>query len=978
MTGLLEWQVRPSGLKVQSYNRSFRSLTSGSAMATPSFSTNVMLAVHEKKTNSVDLYKPLRQYLSQHYSEAEAVHNEDDLLTIQQMRTDIEKAMDSPDARRDLLQRYFRALCVMESRFPISSEKDHINSISFTWFDAFKGKKATQQNLHYEKACIIFNLGAIHSQLGLAADRSTPNGIKQACNCFQAAAGAFAYLRDNISMKALAGSATVDISVECAGMLERLMLAQAQECFFEKVIADKKPPALCSKVARQVALYYEETHAALLLPPLSQQFEKAWVAHVQLKAAQFHGEACYRASLDLHEKENIAEEIARLKAAATALGNAKKSSKGVVAPLLETVSKLEATINSSLERAIKENDRVYLMRIPAEASLIPLPAASLVKPTNLANILDASKEKMFTKLVPDSSAKALSRYTELLDDIVRTQVERLQQESEITRVKLKEMDLPDSLHALDGSTVVPEQLRNDVESIQLDGGLSGLTAAMGQLQDLKRVNEETLVQIEDLLQKESEEDARFRSQFGTRWKSPPSNLSTKGFQERLSAFAVKLKQASEMDARIERSIKDNWEFLSILDVKPIEASLPSLATPIMSLNGDEDAVVGALKQSLAQLEALGSQRAGLEDALKEMKREDNILPKLLSTSGSCEDLFKKELAKFDPICIEVSKNVEAQGQLLQQIMVQNKRFAAVFNLEDFKASCDRTFKHLGAAVTKYREIQDSISNAGIKFYLSLQDAINTLKQHCSEYVTTREAQNRDMIEGLQRQLAGFSFQENSSSMPYPAISSQLQREPSPGPPQSSNHAYYATHAPYSAPQPQLGSLPHQSNLPKYPAQVPPQSTPQPPPQQNEVPKYSVHLPPQSAPQHHLAMPPQHSELSKYPGHSPPHYAPQHHLGPPAQGNDPARHPAYAAPPYYSAPVPSQGVAPSYAVPPPPHARSQPNYGQPPYPGWQAPYYNNTAPTNMPQPPAPSQPPPYSYQAPSSAPYYQPSHGSYYR
>ncbi|KAI5065951.1 hypothetical protein GOP47_0018575 [Adiantum capillus-veneris] len=958
-------------------------------MATPSVSTNVMLAVHEKKTNSVDLYKPLRQYLAQHYSEAEAVDNEDDLLTIQQMRNEIEKMMDSPDARRDLLQRYFRALCVMESRFPISNEKEHIDTVSFTWFDAFKGKKATQQNIHYEKACIMFNVGAIHSQLGLSADRSTPNGIKQACNFFQAAAGAFAYLRDNISMKASAGNATVDISVECAGMLERLMLAQAQECFFEKVILDKKPPALCSKVARQVGLYYEETHAALLLPPLSQQFEKAWVAHVQLKAAQFQGEACYRASLDLHEKENIAEEIARLKVAATALANAKKSSKGVVAPLLESVSKLEVTINSSLEKATKENDRVYLMRIPLEASLAPLPAASLVKATNLADILDASKERMFTKLVPDSSAKALSRYTELLDDIVRTQVERLQQESEITRVKLKEMDLPDSIHALDGSAVLPEQLRNDVESIQLDGGLSGLKSAMGQLQDMKRVSEELLVQTEDMLQRESQQDAQFRLQFGTRWKRPPSNMASKGFQERLSGFAVKLKQASDTDARIERSLNDNWEFLSILDVKPIEASLPSLATPIMSLNGDEDAVVGTLKQSLAQLEALGSQRAGLEDALKEMKRKDNILPKLLSTSGSCEDLFKKELAKYEPVCLEVSKNVQAQERLLQQIMVQNKRFAAVFNVEDFRVSCDRTFKHLGAAVAKYREIQDNISNAGIKFYLSLQDAINSLKQDCSEYVTSREAQNRDMIEALQRQLAGFSFRENSSSMPYPTISSPAQREPSPGPPPTSNHAYYSTGGPFVAPQPHLGSLPQHIDVPKYPAHLPPQSVLQhhlgPPSQHNEVPKYPAHPPPQSTPQHHLGPSPQHSDPSKYSGHPPPQFAPQHHFGSLAQSNESARHPAYTPPPYYS-PGASQGVSPSYTVPPPPQVGSQQSYSQqPPYAGWQAhqqnappAYYNNAPPANMPQPPGPPQLP-YSYQpAPSTAPYYQPSHGSYYR
>lgn len=112
-----------------------------------------------------------------------------------------------------------------------------------------------------------------------------------------------------------------------------------------------------------------------------------------------------------------------------------------------------------------------------------------------------------------------------------------------------------------------------------------------------------------------------------------------------------------------------------------------------------------------ELEVLGQQRAGLEDMLKDMKRkvlkwsrifiwadapfkiiesdqfgtnnenlvdtgrycscpfQDNILPKLMTTSGSYEELFKKELAKFDPICIEVAKNVDAQERLLQQIKV---------------------------------------------------------------------------------------------------------------------------------------------------------------------------------------------------------------------------------------------------------------------------------------------------------------------
>lgn len=216
-----------------------------------------MLAIYEKKTSSIDLYRPLRNYISLAYSEREAFNLEDDLETVKQLRSDVERVPDpTPSTRRDLLQNYFKALCLIETRFPISPDKDHINTVTFLWFDAFKQKqKASQQNIHLEKAAVLFNLGAVYSQIGLSCDRTTVEGRRLASHSFIAAAGAFAYLRDNAATKASVGSSTtVDISVECAGMLERLMLAQAQECVFENTIAKGSTPGVCAKISRQVSL----------------------------------------------------------------------------------------------------------------------------------------------------------------------------------------------------------------------------------------------------------------------------------------------------------------------------------------------------------------------------------------------------------------------------------------------------------------------------------------------------------------------------------------------------------------------------------------------------------------------------------------------------------------------------------------------------------------------------------------------------
>nr|GMD72492.1 ALG-2 interacting protein X-like [Ipomoea batatas] len=858
-------------------------------MAAPSSSAsvNIMLAVYEKKTVTVDLYRPLRNYIVINYSEREAQNLEDDLETLKQLRSEIERgSSDSLPARRDLLQNYFKALCAVESRFPISPDKDHINSVTFTWYDAFKTRqKAAQQNIHLEKAAVLFNLGASHSQIALSFDRSSVDGRRQASHSFIAAAGAFAFLRDNVAMKASMGSSTtVDVSVECAGMLERLMLAQAQECVFENTIAKGSSPGVCSKISRQVGIFYEEALAALNVAPLNQHFEKSWLAHVQLKAALFYAEACYRYGLELHEKEEIAEEIARLKSGINALSEAKRTApRGAAQQLLDAINKLEVSLNQNLDRAMKENDRVYLMRVPPASSLSPLPAFSMVKPLSMNEVLDASKGKMFASLVPDNSAKSLSRYTEMVDDVIRTQAEKLQQGSELARVRLKEMDLPDSILALEGNITLPTALKEEVEAVQICGGPAGLEAELQQLKDLSRVNQELLVQTEELLQKEATEDAQFRSQFGTRWTRPQSSTLTKNLQDRLNRYAANLKQAAESDARIERSVRDHAALMSILDRRPIESALPSLARPIMSLDANEDAIVGVLKQSLRQLESLGAQRAGLEDMLKEMKRKDDILPKLMTITGSHEDLFRKEIGKYDDICEEIAKNLQAQEQLLMQIQAQNDDFAAIFNLEDYKASREKMYKQIEAAIAKYREIKDNI-NEGLKFYVTLQDAITNIKQQCSDFVMTRNIQCREMVDDVQRQISGLSFKDNKNSGGYNY------------PPGGQHHTPRSTSQPTD---PANSTNAVRLQTPAYQ-----------PPQQPTVPGYVQNPPPYGAPQQ---PPPYHLQAS-----GPPYPPPQQHQQQPQPSHDYGQ-PAYPGwrGPYYNAPQQQQQQQPG-SMPPPPY------------------------------------------------------------
>lgn len=74
---------------------------------------------------------------------------------------------------------------MVETRFPIAKGAGNVE-VAFSWQDAFKSSKKTEQhNIHFEKAAILFNLGAVASQLGLQCDRTSEDGVKEAAKRFQ-------------------------------------------------------------------------------------------------------------------------------------------------------------------------------------------------------------------------------------------------------------------------------------------------------------------------------------------------------------------------------------------------------------------------------------------------------------------------------------------------------------------------------------------------------------------------------------------------------------------------------------------------------------------------------------------------------------------------------------------------------------------------------------------------------------------------
>ncbi len=116
--------------------------------------------------------------------------------------------------------------------------------------------------------------------------------MKRACHQFQAAAGCFQEMREQLRSRA-SQAMTKDMSVECASMLVALMLGQAQECFVLNATRTDKAPKIVAMLAQQAALYYGEAleHLDDKKAALAKEVPKQWRDHIATRFAVLNGVA---------------------------------------------------------------------------------------------------------------------------------------------------------------------------------------------------------------------------------------------------------------------------------------------------------------------------------------------------------------------------------------------------------------------------------------------------------------------------------------------------------------------------------------------------------------------------------------------------------------------------------------------------------------------------------------------------------------
>ena len=251
-----------------------------------------MLSIPLKQTERVDLRRSLHAFVEASYSteQADAHRNAFEEVHVLRERVRLATLTEKNHAATvATLARYYRVVTSLRTRFGAAVEDSEF-AVQFVWRDAFRPpEKVARADLQYERVCVLFNVAAALSYAGAAQKRGDEEGLRRACQLFQQAAHAVESVQGLLADGGGgAGSGpTADLSAEALGAWRGLMLAQAQQCFYEKAAREKIKPAVraprnsrrairrnsltrtsaldqvVAKVAAQTAKYYGEAAEAL-------------------------------------------------------------------------------------------------------------------------------------------------------------------------------------------------------------------------------------------------------------------------------------------------------------------------------------------------------------------------------------------------------------------------------------------------------------------------------------------------------------------------------------------------------------------------------------------------------------------------------------------------------------------------------------------------------------------------------------------
>jgi len=685
-----------------------------------------MLHLPLKSTEKVELHKSLHRFIESAYSPAQAEEHREACAEAQALRERVRLLTlgDSSDDTLRLLSRYYRLLSALSTRFGGAVERV-ASRVSFTWRDGFKSSdKAASADLRYERACTVWNLAAALSHAGAAQQRAEAEGMRCACQLFQQAAGALEALHA-LAIE-LPAPPTLDLHPKAILAWRTLMLAQAQQCYYEKARRDQMKAAVVSKLAAGVRAMSGEAAAMLRAKELKGHFDK-WAVLLEAHQKLFDALAHFHAAESHEQAHEYGAQVCRLEHATSLLSDLTRQSKHAPPDRLALYNESFSLVSGAAQHASRLNSTVYTERVPPLSSLPPIEPKSIVKPIPVAELrssraegADGSDDDLFRRLVPLTVLQEASIYTAQRDEMLREMADTAQTARQMAEAEMEGMDLPYALQECVEDERLPKSLVDQIAEVQRAGGeeliVDGLRGLAQRAKDMQAV----CMSIDVLLEVDEGADLQLQQAHGASWRCLRSTQLTADTKEELAELRSQLQEASAADSALEAAYNSRRALLEPLSfpLDVLEEQVPHAAASLAQLQCTQDCK--SLVESIGTL--IKAQEAVVAEARTKAEADDitqELVYRGKDAGGSNEQVFEEALQRFEPLRERLQDAVKQQDELLGALRHANEAFTRARFDEPLLERRSAYFRSLHTSVRVFSELQTQLIS-GVSFYDEVQ------------------------------------------------------------------------------------------------------------------------------------------------------------------------------------------------------------------------------------------------------------------
>lgn len=670
-----------------------------------------------KDTETIDWKKGLASYLRRSYGSGQWSQFYDEKLSsdLNHLRNNANGEL----ALESLLEQNYLYYAFLEQlHLRLGSNSTQLR-LDFIWYDAEynpsqKPQKYSQHTLALEKSSIIYNIGAILTQV---AKEKLNEDYKASVGYLSKAVACFEYLSENFL-----NSPSVDLHAENTKFLADLSHAEAQELFLLKLINGTDPikqASLISKLAYSAVCLYEKCSEFFKESEDGQvgYGDIKWRSIITCKTHYYKAVTAYYYGLVLEQQNKFGEAIAFLKLSSTSLLSSLPF-KTYLKDFIDFQS-FKETLEDKQRQLMKDNDYIYHDSVLQSVQLEVVKPMDAIKspgwPKQLEPYMDQVAEKcdrLFKGIVPIEIYEKESIYSEEKANLLRKEMNASETANWEYRSFIEFTNLP--------------KLINDLEKRYKNGTINAGDDPQLNIMRDQISNWAKIVQNSEFKDIDKQMKAIITKRQEILGILPTLSEDQKDNVVKLKSALV---EASQSDEKLFSLVKPFVEEIKLLNDNTLlwknfnSFNVESLKQPsLLDLDDTKAekiyAQLKALRQLAEDLKLLKEERSRNLEELKEETSKDDITKVLLfnreKSESELRQTFNVELEKFKPFSTRIEATIFKQTSTINEI----------------KFKLDEIFKLSGVQDKSEEELRSA--EARKKFFDKLQEAMANFDVFCSD------------------------------------------------------------------------------------------------------------------------------------------------------------------------------------------------------------------------------------------------------